>query len=384
MLHKGRMLILGLMFLIPLMVLSLIVFLLSSIRAEYIVVAPLSTYGSEKLSERINQFTQRLDTYGQSADLTICSKKQGEMIFSPYDEAEATVYGIQENYCDFRFLRIQSGRCIDCTDVSQAKQVAVIDEAAALALFHGQEAIGQKVSINGASYEIVGTCSYRNALGEKDQHLIFIPISTVEMAKMEMETMECLLRSEAMALSDTMIQSAVSEWDSNAQLFTIQQEVWRMFLPMALAGIIFAGFLMINFCRMLMRKICVANARTHDILRHHYVRKSIASIILRYIPVIVGCLFVVFGFYGLIQICLFILRIFSSSLPERLLSIAGWRSQLISFWKEGAQCIQVRCYELEMIRIIGNIAQGVYIILTAIFFGMIALERNQKHHALSA
>ena len=384
MVRKERIFVLGLMALIPLMTFVLIIFLLSSIHAEYIVVTPMASSGTEKLTERIDQFTQRLDSYGQLEDLTVCTKKQGEMVFSPYDEAEATIYGIQENYCDFRFLRIRSGRRIDCTDVSQAKQIAVIDEDIALTLFHGQEAIGQTVSIGGADFEIIGICSFRNMLGEKDQNFIYIPISTVETMELETETMELMLCSETATLSETMIQSAASEWNPKAQLFSIREEVGHHFLPLGLAGMICMVVLMITCFRLLMKKTRSTYAHTHDILRHHYLRESMGSLILGYIPIIAGCLFVILGFYGLIRIFLLILTIFSTDLPEQLLSIAGWRNQLISFWKESAQSIQVRCYELEMIRIVGNISKSIFIIFTVIFLGWIALKRNRNNPALSA
>lgn len=384
MLHKERSLVVKLMVLIPLITFVCIIILLSSIHAEYIVVTPLSTGESKKMTDRIEQFTQQLDVYGQSTDLTSCLKRQGEMIFSSCDEAEVTVYGIQENYSDFRFFRVISGRRIDYSDVSQAKQIAVIDEAAALNLFHGQEAIGQTVSINGADFEIIGICSLRNTSGEKDQHAVYIPISSVENTELKMETMEFLLRSETAALSHMIIQSVVSEWDSSARLFSVQQEVTHTFLPMILASIICIGVLLIICWRLLMQKICSANAHAQEILQHHYIRESMGSLFLWYIPVIAGCLFAILGFYGLIRICMYILTILSTKLPEQILSIVSWKNQLVSFWRENAQCIQVSCYELEMIRIVGNMAKNIYIILTAILSGRIALQRNQKAQTVLA
>lgn len=376
MLRKERIKILGLLVFIPLMTLIWITFLFSSIRTEYIAVSPLFPSGSAKLTERITQLQQHLDVSDQSENLTICSKKQGEIILSPFAESEATVYGIQDNYYDFRFFSIQTGRRIDFTDVYQAKRVAILDEAAALTLFHGQEAVGQTIIISGSSFEIVGICSPVNTLGEKDQHIILVPISAIETTGLKMETIECLLRSEDAALSNVMIQSALSEWDSEAQLFFIQQEVARTFLPMILAGIICMGILIIILFQMLIKKVRSANDRTHDILLHHYFQESIGSLIIGYIPVIVMCSAVVFGFYGLIRLCLFILTVFSASLPEQLLSITGWCNQLASIWMERSQCIRVSCREVETIRLAGTVSNGVYVILSTLLLGMFSLRKK--------
>ena len=378
MLRKERIKILGPLVFIPLMTLVWIVFLFSSIRAEYIAVSTLSPSGSDKLTERITQLKQHLDANGQSENLTICSKKQGEIILSPYAESEATVYGIQDNYYDFRFSRIQTGRRIDFTDVFQSKQVAILDEAAALTLFHGQEAIGQTIIISGSSFEIVGICSHVNTLGERDQHSIYIPISAIEATGLETETIECLLRSEDAALSNVMIQSALSEWDSEAQLFCIQQEIARIFLPMILAGIICMGILTIILSKWIVKKFRSANDRTHDILLHHYLQESIGALILGYIPVIVMCSAVAFGFYGIIRLCLFILTVFSANLPEQLLSISGWCKQLVSIWMERSQCIQVSCREIETIRQTGTVSNSIYVIFSAFLLGVFALRKNNR------
>ena len=73
-------------------------------------------------------------------------------------EREVNVLGVDPGYKILRNLRVLSGRFFDEQDSQGRAKVAVITEALADRLYHGQEAaIGQTIKINGVPFTVIGT-----------------------------------------------------------------------------------------------------------------------------------------------------------------------------------------------------------------------------------
>ena len=75
---------------------------------------------------------------------------------------------------------ITAGRFINPLDVAEHRKVAVVGERVAKALFHGDEAIGKQIEINGVAFKVVGR--FTDEGGEGEQEKIYLPISTSQRA----------------------------------------------------------------------------------------------------------------------------------------------------------------------------------------------------------
>jgi len=75
---------------------------------------------------------------------------------------------------------ITAGRFLNPLDIAEHRKVAVVGERVAKALFHGDEAIGKEIEINGVAFKVVGR--FTDEGGEGEQEKIYLPISTAQRA----------------------------------------------------------------------------------------------------------------------------------------------------------------------------------------------------------
>ena len=79
-----------------------------------------------------------------------------------------------------RSLELDSGRFFNPEDEIQRARVAVIGSEAKTKLFSGQFALGEKIRINGVSFEIIGVLTPKMQEGDDDvNRVIYIPFSTM-------------------------------------------------------------------------------------------------------------------------------------------------------------------------------------------------------------
>ena len=91
-----------------------------------------------------------------------------------------TVTGAYPNLQRIQNVILDMGRFFNEADQSQKGRVAVIGSEAKTKLFSGQYALGQKIRINGISFEIIGIVEPRMQEGDSDiNRQIYIPFSTM-------------------------------------------------------------------------------------------------------------------------------------------------------------------------------------------------------------
>jgi putative ABC transport system permease protein len=90
------------------------------------------------------------------------------------------VDGFNSEGQSIRALKLEEGRFYTLQDDNQRARVAVIGAEARTKLFSGQYALGEKIRINGMSFEVIGVLASKMQEGDDDiNRVIYIPFTTM-------------------------------------------------------------------------------------------------------------------------------------------------------------------------------------------------------------
>src|SRR5579863_8397090 len=90
------------------------------------------------------------------------------------------VTGNYANVADIRALKLGQGRFANAQDDMQHARVAVIGSEAKLKLFSGRNALGERIRIDGISFEVVGILKAKMQQGDDDiNRTIYIPFTAM-------------------------------------------------------------------------------------------------------------------------------------------------------------------------------------------------------------
>jgi putative ABC transport system permease protein len=90
------------------------------------------------------------------------------------------VTGNYANVIDVRALKLGQGRFYNAEDEIQRARVAVIGSEAKERLFSGRNALGERIRVNGLSFEVIGVLSAKMQEGNDDiNRVVYVPFSTM-------------------------------------------------------------------------------------------------------------------------------------------------------------------------------------------------------------
>ncbi len=91
-----------------------------------------------------------------------------------------SVTGNYPNVIDVRALKLAQGRFYNADDEIQRARVAVIGSEAKEKLFSGRNALGDRIRVNGLSFEVIGVLSAKMQEGNDDiNRVVYVPFSTM-------------------------------------------------------------------------------------------------------------------------------------------------------------------------------------------------------------
>jgi putative ABC transport system permease protein len=94
------------------------------------------------------------------------------------------VTGNYPNVMDVRALKLGQGRFYNPQDEMQRARVAVIGSEAKEKLFSGRNALGERIRVNGLSFEVIGVLSAKMQEGNDDiNRVVYVPFSTMSELK---------------------------------------------------------------------------------------------------------------------------------------------------------------------------------------------------------
>jgi putative ABC transport system permease protein len=109
-------------------------------------------------------------------------QRGGLTIKSAYNAAALTVHGIEPQYQAIRTIDIAQGRMFRFSDEEAALRVAIIGADATTQLFGARDSIGQRVSIRGIPYTVIGRIRKKDQdsnYSGPDNDKVFIPFSAM-------------------------------------------------------------------------------------------------------------------------------------------------------------------------------------------------------------
>jgi putative ABC transport system permease protein len=100
---------------------------------------------------------------------------------SEWSNTSSRVIGVLPNYSDVKLIPVVQGRFLDANDIGERRRVAVLGSKAATILFPGRPMIGERITINGTAFTVVGVAKKisRGTNDNNDQRL-YIPVSTMQ------------------------------------------------------------------------------------------------------------------------------------------------------------------------------------------------------------
>ena len=91
-----------------------------------------------------------------------------------------TVTGNYPNVIDVRALKLGQGRFYNAEDEIQRARVAVIGSEAREKLFSGRNALGERIRVNGLSFEVIGVLRAKMQEGNDDiNRVVYVPFTTM-------------------------------------------------------------------------------------------------------------------------------------------------------------------------------------------------------------
>ena len=321
--------------------------ILCSIHVDMIAILQYPSLNEEKVMESIDKLSDRLESSDEQIASTVCVKSQHCLISSSFCSDTATLYGIEQDYSDFRFNRIIKGRGINYSDIMGKDMITVIGEETAFSLFEGHEAIGQIVLINGKEYTVVGICSDGKELGEADDCLAYIPLSVIDQAEMKFDTLEYLIHTGNSHPSQAIAESILREWNDDITIYSFRQKKTMAMIPLIITLICLGIEGIRRISSKLFRKVNQINTCTHRLLDEHYLRESIPEICGSYVPCFLAATGLVACCICLVRLVLKILMVFPEWIPGQLTCLSSWVDLFWRFTRQHAESVFLSCKELS-------------------------------------
>lgn len=219
---------------------------------------------AENLQIRYEQISDLVDI--SDAHTTISARKQGLSLMGTRAEISLTLYAVDEMYPAVCHETLKLGRTISAGDVAKSRQVMVIDEKTAFALFNGGEALGKTLRVAGVDWEIVGIVADKSRFGEADEAVAFVPISAA--LSLDMDTLEIRVTGIRQAV---LVESALE--DGSGSFVDLSREKYAALMPIRWAVIVAAILLAMWMIRQCVRVGQRNMADYRQRLTRHYPRE---------------------------------------------------------------------------------------------------------------
>ena len=100
---------------------------------------------------------------------------------SEFSNTSGSVFGVEPNFAEMRFVPLAEGRFINAADVAQRRRVVVLGSKSAALLFPGHPSIGANIIINDISFAVVGRVDpISHGNNDSDNQKLYIPLSIMQ------------------------------------------------------------------------------------------------------------------------------------------------------------------------------------------------------------
>jgi putative ABC transport system permease protein len=99
---------------------------------------------------------------------------------SQWSNTSANVIGVEPNYPVVRFIPMGPGRFLDDADLADHRCVVVLGAKAAALLFPGRPSLGERITINGTAFMVVGQVEkISRGNNDFDDRKVYVPVTTM-------------------------------------------------------------------------------------------------------------------------------------------------------------------------------------------------------------
>jgi len=241
----------------------------------------------------------------------------------------ATVYTCGENYFFIKNLLRINGRFLWDSDSKDRKSYAVIDENLSTMLFAGKECIGEKITLGGAEYSVVGVCGAEDGiLTSVDKYAVYLPMDAYSVKNTQSG---CLLRAADDIALTFALQTDIKIAGGIRSVQNLKILARMVSIPARLALLIICLMTFVCTVKITIKytsyRIAEAREELKNLYFQQYLKKHSLFIGMHLAAIIV--LFVIFILWFLAVS--FTVIIDSELIPRSLIDILGWINNIKAY-----------------------------------------------------
>ena len=285
---------------------------------DYVAAAP-SFSADTPVRDELNKLSELLEI-----PFAVALRQQGAPVSTERAGRQtATVYAVSEGYFDIAHETLSEGRLLNGEDDRRGARVALVNRKGAEALFPGLEVSGQKLKLGEKELEIVGMLTGGFCPGEKDEILIFVPISLVDSGVIKPQTLE--VKTKASGTEEkALLASCLKSWNAEGNLQDSERLRLAALMPLWLIGCGFGLFALRRLFRRLWAFVRHQGEWFRRELRNQYVS--------RILPKAIGRGFLLLGLltawigaaWLLVSVVAYPLYTFTDWIPDSPADPASW------------------------------------------------------------
>ena len=294
-------------------------------RLEYILPAPAATQEGGELNALYEEAQKQMASIADSITAgAVGARAQGVNLSAEAQSAEATVYAVGSGYFDVTHETLLDGRFISEADVKRAENVVVIDERMALSFFAGNEPVGQTVTLSGLDYEVAGVIKAERRLGETNEHIAYIPITSASANALTMQTVEMIAKTaDKTTGSAILMENTLKTWQPGGSFYNYDKLALGAAMPIRWAALFVGVALLLSLLARLNAAAWGRVCLYADRLKTRYARDMLAGMIASALLMLLGYAALAGAAFALAKFSIDPLYVFTEWVPEVLVELSS-------------------------------------------------------------
>lgn len=309
---------------------------------QYILPAPAASKESGELTELYKAGQEQLAALTDSLTAAAIGARAQGMSVSAGDgrNVETALYAVGAGYFDVTHETLLSGRLISETDVRKADRVIVLDERSALALFPGDDPLGREVTLEGVKYEVAGVFRGGRRLGETDEHISYIPITTAGDQALAMQTVEILAKGSDSIASAILMEDTLRAWKPGGSFYHLGKLAMGAAMPLRWLVLIVGGMVLLSLLARLNAHAWGRICRYAELLRTRYARDMLPAMAGNALACLVGYAALLGAAFALASFAIQPLYVFTEWVPEVVVELSSLTSRFWSLNNQNAAAVR--------------------------------------------
>lgn len=281
--------------------------------------------------------------------------------------AVGSLHGVDLCYLELCPREILSGRWMDNRELEAGRQLAVLDEELAFALFGSEEAIGQEIQFAGEAYKVIGVAAHSRSVGEPEQYGAYIPLRAASAQGMQLETLTMYALPSAAAGVDQSYTSVMGQLWGEGSFYNLRKQVVGATVLPRLMAFAFGMAIVLRLARLLRRLGSYFIAQLRELNRHMYLGRLLPRAVWRFGLLAICAAALLLITYGLFSFAIDPVYSFTEWVPESLVEFSAIRAVFWNLAESAARPVVVQTPSAARIALWGGFARwGTILILLSL------------------